>query len=205
MNDRTRTLTRRQAILAGTGLFGLGAGIGWSLRGTPPDDSRHDVGSVDDLLAAIRRDGWFGFRPSVESGEPTHAVIRWDPTVVATRDQVELAAADIYGGTGANAVESNPLVDASTGLMVLWLRSTHLGCRVQHCASSGWFEDTCHGSRFNDWGEWGGGPAPRGLDHRQSWIEDGRLLVNLHSLVPGVPRELGVLRQDPTGPDCLQY
>lgn len=31
------------------------------------------------------------------------------------------------------------------------------------CASSGWFEDPWHGSRFSGWGDWVGGPAPTGM------------------------------------------
>jgi hypothetical protein len=34
---------------------------------------------------------------------------------------------------------------------------------VAYCSSSGWFEELRHGSRFNGWGEYTGGPSPAGL------------------------------------------
>lgn len=34
---------------------------------------------------------------------------------------------------------------------------------VAYCSSSGWFEELRHGSRFNGWGEYLGGPSPGGL------------------------------------------
>lgn len=190
----------RRRLLAGAGatLFGGGFLVGrWSKRG--PRD-RVDVGSIDEILATIRADGHFPFSTRARAGEddaPDHAVVAWDPSVPE--------ANALYGQpeNSTNVFEKNPVVNVSTGLLVLFLRSTHRGCLSRYCESSGWFEDPCHGSRWNRWGEWTGGPAPRGLDRHKSEIVDGRLLVDLEHVVPGVAREVGVLRQDPEGPNCL--
>ena len=50
------------------------------------------------------------------------------------------------------------------GMMPLYQRCVHLGCRVPFCSSSKWFECPCHGSKYNLAGEYKLGPAPRGLD-----------------------------------------
>lgn len=51
------------------------------------------------------------------------------------------------------------------GLMAVFQKCSHLGCRVPYCRSSGWFECPCHGARFNAAGEVMNGPAPAGLWH----------------------------------------
>ena len=50
------------------------------------------------------------------------------------------------------------------GLVALYQRCVHLGCRVPWCQTSQWFECPCHGSKYNRVGEKKAGPAPRGLD-----------------------------------------
>ena len=50
------------------------------------------------------------------------------------------------------------------GIVALYQRCVHLGCRVPWCQSSQWFECPCHGSKYNAVGEKRDGPAPRGLD-----------------------------------------
>lgn len=50
------------------------------------------------------------------------------------------------------------------GIVALYQKCPHLGCRVPQCVSSQWFECPCHGSQYNQVGEKKGGPAPRGMD-----------------------------------------
>lgn len=50
------------------------------------------------------------------------------------------------------------------GVMALWQRCVHLGCRVPECIPSQGFECPCHGSRYNIHGEYNTGPAPRNMD-----------------------------------------
>jgi cytochrome b6-f complex iron-sulfur subunit len=88
-------------------------------------------------------------------------------------------------------------------VMALFQKCVHLGCKVPWCLSSQWFECPCHGSRYNRWGEWQGGPAPRGLDRFALTIQDGVVAVNTATVVTGPSRQSGVLDQPPEGPSCL--
>ncbi|HZA60223.1 MAG TPA: Rieske 2Fe-2S domain-containing protein, partial [Actinomycetota bacterium] len=64
------------------------------------------------------------------------------------------------------------------GLMALYQRCVHLGCRVPFCKQSQWFECPCHGSKYNTAGEWRDGPAPRGLDRFPVSVQDGVVSVD---------------------------
>ena len=102
---------------------------------------------------------------------------------------------------------SNPYVRAgvaTAGVMALFQKCSHLGCRVPFCTRSQWFECPCHGSKYNKWGEWVGGPAPRGLDRFPSRIDDeGNLLVDTGALLTGPARTARVLQQQAEGPACI--
>ncbi len=89
-----------------------------------------------------------------------------------------------------------------TPFMALYHRCVHLGCRVPWCASSSWFECPCHGSRYNVWGEYQFGPAPRGLDRFAVSVEDGRVVIDTSSVITGPSRQGGTLDQPPAGPHC---
>src|SRR5438270_5929043 len=47
------------------------------------------------------------------------------------------------------------------GVVALYQKCVHLGCRVPWCKTSQWLECPCHGSQYNRVGEQRGGPAPR--------------------------------------------
>lgn len=88
-------------------------------------------------------------------------------------------------------------------VMALYQKCVHLGCRVPWCQTSQWFECPCHGSRYNRWGEWQGGPAPRGLDRFSLEIVDGRVHVDTGTVITGPSRQARVLDQPAEGPSCL--
>ncbi len=90
-----------------------------------------------------------------------------------------------------------------TGLMALWQKCVHLGCRVPECASSQGFECPCHGSKYNFHGEYDSGPAPRNLD-RFALEEDsqGNLIIDTGSVVV-TPRARVKTIEYPQGPSCL--
>jgi cytochrome b6-f complex iron-sulfur subunit len=89
------------------------------------------------------------------------------------------------------------------GLMALYQRCVHLGCRVPFCEASQWFECPCHGSKYNLAGEWKDGPAPRGMDRFGVRVEDGVVKVDTTRIVTGPPRGIDTTRQDPEGPFCV--
>lgn len=88
-------------------------------------------------------------------------------------------------------------------VMAVYQKCVHLGCKVPWCLTSQWFECPCHGSRYNRWGEWQGGPAPRGLDRFSLEIVDGRVQVDTSTVITGPSRQARVLEQPAEGPSCL--
>ncbi|MFP5309763.1 MAG: ubiquinol-cytochrome c reductase iron-sulfur subunit [Actinomycetes bacterium] len=116
-------------------------------------------------------------------------VVAWDPS--------EPGAEEAYGTDHA-------IIDGNNGLMALYQKCVHLGCRVPWCQSSQWFECPCHGSKYNKWGEWMGGPAARGLDRFPSRIDDqGNFTVSTGTVLTGPARTARVLQQEPEGPACV--
>ena len=73
------------------------------------------------------------------------------------------------------------------GIMPLYQRCVHLGCRVPFCASSQWFECPCHGSKYNFAGEYQLGPAPRGMDRFEVTVTDGAYVIDTSQIVTGDP------------------
>jgi cytochrome b6-f complex iron-sulfur subunit len=91
---------------------------------------------------------------------------------------------------------------ATDGLMALYMRCVHLGCRVPWCAPSQGFECPCHGSRYNAVGEYFGGPAPRNLDRFVVENQGGRLIIRTGSIIE-TPRAPELSVQYPQGPSCI--
>ncbi len=94
------------------------------------------------------------------------------------------------------------------GLVALYQRCVHLGCRVPFCDSSQWFECPCHGSKYNRVGEKKAGPAPRGLD-RWPMVFDGSgdsagiTIDTSGSPIIGPPIGTNTTGQQPEGPLCV--
>jgi cytochrome b6-f complex iron-sulfur subunit len=92
---------------------------------------------------------------------------------------------------------------ANAGLMALYQRCVHLGCRVPFCEQSQWFECPCHGSKYNRAGEYQSGPAPKGLDRFPVVLEGNTVKVDTATLKPGPARSFNSTRQNPEGPFCV--
>ena len=74
------------------------------------------------------------------------------------------------------------------GIVAIYQKCVHLGCKVPWCASSQWFECPCHGSKYSRVGEKKGGPAPRGLDHFVIAISGGgSLTIDTSTVMIGAP------------------
>jgi cytochrome b6-f complex iron-sulfur subunit len=91
---------------------------------------------------------------------------------------------------------------ATDGLMALYMRCVHLGCRVPWCAPSQGFECPCHGSRYNAVGEYFGGPAPRNLDRFVVENRSGNLVIRTGTIIE-TPRAPELSVQYPQGPSCI--
>ncbi len=92
---------------------------------------------------------------------------------------------------------------AAQGIMALYQRCTHLGCRVPFCGSSQWFECPCHGSKYNTAGEYKLGPAPRGLDRFRVRIEGEEVFVDTSEIILGPPRGTDTTGKPIAGPFCV--
>ncbi|HEY6635509.1 MAG TPA: Rieske 2Fe-2S domain-containing protein, partial [Acidimicrobiia bacterium] len=92
---------------------------------------------------------------------------------------------------------------AAGGLMALFQRCVHLGCRVPWCATSIGFECPCHGSKYNSAGEYFGGPAPRNLDRFVVEVRNGdRFIIRTGEIIE-TPRAPTASVQYPQGPSCI--
>jgi cytochrome b6-f complex iron-sulfur subunit len=110
-----------------------------------------------------------------------------------------------YEGKGvdvATGTDYNAEGVLAEGLMPLYQRCVHLGCRVPFCPSSQWFECPCHGTAYNKAGEFQAGPAPRGMDRFKIAIEGGVVKVDTSEVVQGPPRGTATIQQPPEGPPC---
>ena len=89
------------------------------------------------------------------------------------------------------------------GLMAVYQKCPHLGCRVPFCEQSQWFECPCHGSKYNGAGGWQLGPAPTGMHRFKVSVEGQTVLVDTTSIVPGPARGTDTVSQPPEGPFCV--
>lgn len=104
----------------------------------------------------------------------------------------------------ARAVYSQPeLAGMEAGVIALYQKCVHLGCRVPECKTSQWFECGCHGSTYNRVGEKKGGPAPRGLDRFAMEVSGGSLTVNTGQIIQGPPIGTNTTGQEAEGPHCV--
>ena len=137
-----------------------------------------EAGTLEDLRSGINEDG------NVYIGTGRFYVVPYDGE----------ASGDVDYAAGGVSAE---------GMMALYQKCVHLGCRVPFCSSSKWFECPCHGSKYNQAGEYELGPAPRGMDRFKVSVTDGVLFVDTSVVVVGPPRGTNTINQPPEGPFCV--
>ena len=103
-------------------------------------------------------------------------------------------AKGVYAGTVLSGMEA--------GLVAIYQKCVHLGCRVPWCNTSQWFECPCHGSQYNRVGEKKAGPAPRGLDHFGVEVSGGAVTVDTQQIIQGPPIGTNTTGQEAEGPHC---
>ncbi len=109
-----------------------------------------------------------------------------------------------YNGRAEGDVDYAAEGLTAEGIMPLYQRCVHLGCRVPFCRQSQWFECPCHGSKYNTAGEYKLGPAPRGLDRfRVEVSESGDVMVDTAEVILGPPRGTDTLNRPQAGPFCV--
>lgn len=140
------------------------------------------VGKLDDILAEIRA-----------NREPFY--------LAEARTWIAPYPADAVG-KAEKAYTGAVLDGMKEGVVALYQKCVHLGCRVPYCKASQWFECPCHGSQYNRVGEKKAGPAPRGLDRFGVEVSGGVLTVDTGSLVQGPPIGTNTTGQEAEGPHC---
>jgi len=177
--------SRRQFLKWGMGLGMLGVLTGFaaaSLAFIWPNlrggfGAQLPVGTEDDILAEIdANEGRFEF-PEARS-----LIVKYDASLDPEGNYAEITN--------------------QTGIMALYQKCVHLGCKVPWCAESQWWECPCHGSKYNRWGEWQEGPAPRGLDRFAVLEVEGQIVIDTSAVISGPSRSAAVLNQPPEGPHC---
>jgi cytochrome b6-f complex iron-sulfur subunit len=109
-------------------------------------------------------------------------------------DEAVKKAKQVYAGAVLTGMEA--------GVVALYQKCVHLGCRVPWCQSSQWFECPCHGSKYNRVGEKKGGPAPRGLDRFGVSVDKGKVVIDTGTISQGPPIGTNTTGQEQEGPHC---
>jgi cytochrome b6-f complex iron-sulfur subunit len=185
-------VTRRQflnrALLAAVGFgvaaFGAGAlAFIWPF-GSGGFGGKVVAGDIDELLATID-----------ETKAPVY--------VPEARAYINPYPADDVSKAEAAGYPSAALSGLEAGLITLYQKCPHLGCRVPWCQSSQWFECPCHGSKYNRVGEKRDGPAPRGMTMWGVTTDGGVLTIDTSVEYPGMPIGTDTTEQKPEGPPCV--
>ena len=161
-------------------------------QGSSGFGSKIKVGLVSDLLTEIRDNSGFLYKPEGRmwlTEYPNGAVEK---------------AAVAYSGPELAGMTAGQQLGLDGGIVALYQKCPHLGCRVPECVTSQWFECPCHGSKYNQVGEKRGGPAPRGMDRFAVEITaDGSLVVDTGTIIQGPPIGTNTTGQEAEGPACI--
>ena len=190
-DPETYDVTRRQFLNRGVfALMGLSlAAFGVAIIGFlwPSSSggfgSKIRVGKVSDLKADVEKANGFLYKP-----EGRMWITEYPPSALPKAEQV-------YSAPELNGMKA--------GLVALYQKCPHLGCRVPDCLSSQWFECPCHGSQYNRVGEKKGGPAPRGMDRFAMEVTAGEFIVNTGAVIQGPPIGTNTTGQEAEGPHCI--
>jgi len=146
-----------------------------------------NAGKIDELRAqAIQPDG--SITPVFVAAAQSWIV----PFIGASLDGSSFEGQPVVAGAGDEA-----------GLMAMWQKCVHLGCRVPSCVPSQGFECPCHGSKYNMHGEYEAGPAPRNMDRFGVSVTDtGDFIVDTGNVI-ATPRAKNKTVAYPQGPFCV--
>jgi cytochrome b6-f complex iron-sulfur subunit len=183
--SRRQFLNRSVFALMGLGISVFGVAIIGFLwpAGSSGFGSRIRVGKVADVKADVAANDGFLYRP-----EGRMWVTEF-PAAALPKAQTAYSPGELNG--------------MEAGLLALYQKCPHLGCRVPECKSSQWFECPCHGSQYNQVGEKKGGPAPRGMDRFAMEIVGDVFVVDTGQVIEGPPIGINTTGQEAEGPHCI--
>jgi cytochrome b6-f complex iron-sulfur subunit len=172
-------------MAASIGAFGASV-VGFLWKGAEGGfGSKINAGKVDDILAGIRANKGFLYLAEARAW-----VTEYPKGSLSKAQAVYGAQAPVFAGMQA-------------GVVALYQKCPHLGCRVPECASSQWFECQCHGSQYNRVGEKKGGPAPRGMDRFAVSVTNGNLTIDTGSVFAWPAVGVNTTGQEAEGPHCV--
>ena len=185
--SRRQFFTRATVTLMSAGLGGFGAAVlGFLWKGAEGGfGSKINAGKVDDIIAGIRSNNGFLYLPEARAW-----VTEYPKESLAKAEAIYASQAPVFAGM-------------SSGIVALYQKCPHLGCRVPTCATSQWFECPCHGSQFNRVGEKKGGPAPRGMDRFAVSINNGSVVIDTGAVFGGPSIGTNTTGQEAEGPHCV--
>ena len=185
--SRRQFFNRATVGLISVSLGGFGASvIAFLWKGSSGGfGSKVTVGNVDDIVTQIRANRGFLYVPQARA---------W----VTEYPKEALSKAKVVYSNQASV-----LVGMEDGLIALYQKCPHLGCRVPTCASSQWFECPCHGSQYNRVGEKKGGPAPRGMDRFGVSTSNGVFVIDTGTIFNGPAIGVNTTGQEAEGPHCV--
>ena len=187
--NRRQFLNRGLLIAVGFGLAAFAPAMLaflWPLQGLGGFGGTVNIGKLADILAAIDAQ-----KKPFYASQARAYVVRYpqDPAILAAAKKVYKPA--IYKD------------QSSLGIVALYQRCVHLGCRVPFCPTSQWFECPCHGSKYNRVGEKKAGPAPRGLDRFYATQAGDSIIVDTGTIFLGPPIGTNTTGQNAEGPLCV--
>jgi cytochrome b6-f complex iron-sulfur subunit len=106
-------------------------------------------------------------------------------------------------GRAREVYSETVLPGLEAGVIAIFQKCVHLGCRVPWCQTSQWFECPCHGSKYNRVGEKKGGPAPRGLDQFPIEVSGDTVTIDTGTVVQGLAIGVETTGQEAEGPSCV--
>ena len=188
--SRRKFFNRAYIGLMGLGLGGFAAAsfvaFLWPTGGGGGFGGKVGAGKLDDILLNIRLNNGFFYLPEART---------W---ITACPADAVPKAKSLYPSVLLPGMEA--------GLVALYQKCPHLGCRVPECKSSQWFECPCHGSQYNRVGEKKIGPAPRGMDRFIVSVNaTGDVTIDTlgGAALPGPAIGTNTTGQEAEGPHCI--
>ena len=185
--SRRAFLNRATGTLMSASLGGFAAAlIAFLWKGADSGfGSKINAGKLEDVIGQIRANKGFLYLPEARAW-----VTEYPKEAISKADAIYAGQGPVFSGM-------------SEGIVALYQKCPHLGCKVPECKTSQWFECPCHGSQYNRVGEKKGGPAPRGMDRFGVSVNNGIVVIDTGTVFAGPPIGVNTTGQEAEGPHCV--
>ena len=185
--SRRAFLNRATGTLMSASLGGFAAAlIAFLWKGADSGfGSKINAGKLEDVIGQLRANKGFLYLPEARAW-----VTEYPKEAISKADAIYAGQGPVFSGM-------------SEGIVALYQKCPHLGCKVPECKTSQWFECPCHGSQYNRVGEKKGGPAPRGMDRFGVSVNNGLVVIDTGTVFGGPPIGVNTTGQEAEGPHCV--